>query len=99
MSSGLHNHYSELFTWMVVYECNIYAHLCLCSYELINVSFSEFNFKWSFHIIDAYTHIKSSTCYPHLNFAFQVNDFMALRIANTKITNHATTDMAICILK
>ena len=42
------------------------------------------------------TCIKSSTYYPHFNFTFQINDFMALRIVNT---NHATTNMAICILK
>ena len=57
------------------------------------MSFSEFDFKWSVHIIDAYTCTKSSThtCYPHLNFLFEVNDLllfiMAMRIANT---NHAS---------
>ena len=51
---------------------------------------SEFNLNGPFHIINAYTYVAT---YPHLNFAFQVSDVIAQRIANT---NHATPDIAIC---
>ena len=65
------------------------------------VEISELELKWSIDVIDAYSYIKSSTCYPHLNFLLlqiqsQFMYIMALRIANT---NHANTNMAICILK
>ena len=64
------------------------------------MSFAEFNFKISglFILLMYITNYLATlnqvaTCYPHLNFTFQVKDFMTLRIANT---SHATTDMATC---
>ena len=68
------------------------------------LSCSEFDFKWSVHAIDAYIYVKSSTLstlqfltVSHLKPVIYIASYiMALRIANT---NHATTDMAMCILK
>ena len=62
------------------------------------LSFSEFDFKWFVHIIDAYNLI---TCYPYLNFLlFHIwsqwfTYIMALRMQMP--TMLATTDMTICI--
>ena len=58
---------------------------CVCGKRILSNTVTNGLFILSMHI--------RSYLYPHMNFAFQVNDVMPQRIANT---NHATTDMAIC---
>ena len=61
------------------------------------LSFSDLEFKWSIHVIDALNQVR--TCYLYLIFLLFTMIYLYHGSEKCEKTSHATTDMAICILK